>query len=357
MCCGDPEYVKYKLRVFGLSLSLFNFDRSFYMALGPIGRNGKSSESYLFNEVAMSQSPNRGYYLSREYLTKASQDRKGANSPDTVLTESADKTVVIADECRDTPLDGSLIKAFVSGEKTSARNLYESERVSVEPRFSLWVIANKTLKIDYSDRALMTRLKMLPYDAQWVSNPAAVKKTMPFPHNQFIFQDDPYFKDKTLKSWGSAFVTKCLHELHLFFAALPRDPEDPTRPLKLETFPVPPRVRDFTQTKVEKEHPVLSFIKRFLAVTPLEDEGTDVDVVFQNFRQLGRNENNMRIKHMAQSQFIESLQKEFIETSVDDEGVNRLCGYKLIKEVPVKDTRVDVPSFYEPAPKRARFDD
>lgn len=347
VCCGDEEYVAYKLRLFGLSLTLLNFDRSFYMALGPIGRNGKSSESYLFNEVAMSVSPNRGYYLSREYLTKASQDRKGANSPDTVLTECADKTVVIADECRDTPLDCSLIKAFVSGEKTSARNLYESERVSVEPRFSLWIIANKTLKIDYGDRALMSRLKIMPYDAQWVPNPAQVRASLPLPQSLYVFQDDPYFKEKTLRLWGDAFVTSSLRALHLFLKTLPRDPDDPSRPLKLETFPIPTRVLNFTRTKIETEHPVLGFIKRYIfKIEGIETNG-DVEGVFQSFRQMGRNENNYKIKYMTMSQFIEALQKEFIECTADEEGVNRMQGYTMRGTVPCKDRRVDVPFSYE----------
>jgi hypothetical protein len=131
----------------GLSLTLLDFDRAFYMPLGPIGRNGKSSESFLFNEVAISTTPPRGYYVPREYLTKGGQDRKGANAPDTALMEMANKTILIADECRDTPLDGALIKTMVSGDRASGRNLYETERSVVSCQGKLWIIANKTLKL------------------------------------------------------------------------------------------------------------------------------------------------------------------------------------------------------------------
>ena len=113
VCCGDEEYLVYKLQIMGLSLTMFDFDRAFYMPLGPIGRNGKSSESVLFNEVTMGTTPARGYYISREYLIKAGQDRKGANSADTVLMDLSNKTILIADECRDTNLDGALIKTLV----------------------------------------------------------------------------------------------------------------------------------------------------------------------------------------------------------------------------------------------------
>jgi len=100
VCCGDKDYVEYKLRILGLSLTLMNFDRAFYMPLGPAGRNGKSSESFLLNQVTMSKTPARGYYLAREYLSRTGQDRKGANAPDTVLIELANKCIIIADECR-----------------------------------------------------------------------------------------------------------------------------------------------------------------------------------------------------------------------------------------------------------------
>lgn len=147
VCCADPDYLEYKLQIMGLSLTLLDFDRAFYMPLGPIGRNGKSSESFLFNEVAISTTPPRGYYVPREYLTKGGQDRKGANAPDTALMEMANKTILIADECRDTPLDGALIKTMVSGDRASGRNLYETERSVVSCQGKLWIIANKTLKL------------------------------------------------------------------------------------------------------------------------------------------------------------------------------------------------------------------
>ena len=57
VCCGNAEYVQYKLRILGLSMTMLNFDRAFYMPLGPAGRNGKSSESFLLNQVTISKTP------------------------------------------------------------------------------------------------------------------------------------------------------------------------------------------------------------------------------------------------------------------------------------------------------------
>jgi hypothetical protein len=359
VCCGDQEYITWKYRIMGLSLTLMNFDRSTYIPLGPIGRNGKSSEAALFNAVTMSKTPNRGYNLSREYLTKTSQDKKGANAPDTVLMETSDKCVVVADECRDTPLDGSLIKSFVSGDKASARNLYENERTTITSYFTLWIIANTMLKVDCTDAALVNRLRFMPYNAQWVTDVAGAKKKLGFPANLYIFKEDPYFKDRTLPQWKDAMITKTLYELHLFLKSLPRDEENPERPSKLESFPVPKAVRDYTRDRVQREHPLLAFIQLHLGQTEDKHAYVAVDVAFQQFRQFGRNENSGKIKYMNRSQFQEGLMKENID--VEDVGEElRLSGYYIKKDVINRDKPIDVPdnfSYAPPPAKRPRVDE
>lgn len=367
VCCGDLEFLTYKLRIMGLSLTMFNFDRSFYMPLGPIGRNGKGSESYLFNVVTMSTTPARGYYMSREYLTKSGQDRKGANAADTVMTDLANKSVIIADECRDVPLDGPLIKALVSGDRQSGRNLYEAERTNVSNRGKLWIIANKTPKLDYGDPALMDRCRVLPYNARWVRNPAEVIATMTdLTQKMWVFQDNPYFKEKTLDSWGNAMVTKCLYQLHLFLKDLPRDPENPTRPMKLESIPVPPCVKKATKFTIEREHPVMGFLNNYMGQ---EDSGNvdayvTVEYAFAQFQRFGKNENSKKLTSLNRVSFQEALEKENIEVMQDAEGIYRFKGWKMTKEVVLVENSsssslAQEGSFYIPGPaqKRARIDD
>ena len=349
VCCGDEEYVKYKFWIFGLSLTTMNFDRCFYMAQGAMGRNGKSSEVSLFTHVTMGLTPARGYILSREYLTKTSQDRKGANAPDTVLIESNNKAVVIADECRDSPLDCALIKSFVSGDPNSARNLYETERTTITASFTLWIVANKTLKIDYSDSALMNRMRLMPYNAQWVRGVdlAAVRKKVGLPGSLFVFKEDPYFKDRVLKSWGDAFVTKCLWELHLFLKQLPdRDPENPEHPARLCSFPVPSVIQKFTTAKIQQEHPILAFIDRHLGTTDSTDPSSflTLEDAFEAFRRFARNDNSIRAKHMSKTQFQEALEKEHIDVLSMENGDDCLQGYYMKKEVPCHESRVDAPA-------------
>lgn len=363
VCCGDHEYFNWKMQVMGLSLTLMNFDRAFYMPLGPVGRNGKSSENFLFNEALMSTVPHRGYNLSREYLTKISQDRKGANAADTVLMDINNKTVVIADECRDTPLDGALIKSMVSGDKTNARNLYESERTTVSSYFSLWIIANKTVKLDYGDTALMNRARIMPYNAQWVTDVAATRKKLDPFAAQWVFQDDPYFKEKTLKLWVDAFATRSLYALHCFLKRLPKDPQNPGQPIKLEAFEVPEAVRKLTSEKIQREHPILGFINNHLGLTNRQATFIPVDEAFKQFRQYGRNDNSSKVRFIAKPRFVEDLTRELVDfVDLDRDGTTVRClkGYYLKKEVPGVEL-VDVApvgSSYVPPPvKRRREDD
>ena len=337
VCCGDQEYLTYKLRIMGLSLTLFNFDRSFYMPLGPIGRNGKSSECTLFNQVTMSTQPSRGCTISREYLTKQGQDRKGANAADTVLMDMANKTILVADECRDTAIDCALIKTLVSGDTTSARNLYESERTNISPRGCLWVITNKTVKLDYTDTALVNRLRVLPYKAQWVSNPTETKAKMTDAYLRgWVFQDDPYFKDRILPCWNNAMVSSCLYELHKFFKSLPADPDNPNTPLKLARIPVPAAVRKATKELVQQQHPVLAFVAEFMK--KISSESTHmyvpVNVAFLNFQRYARNANSMKMKCMNITHFKEALSREHIDVISTADGMEVFEHYRLVREVP-----------------------
>lgn len=355
VCCGDKEYVLYKRRITGLSLTMMNFDRAVYVALGPVGRNGKSSEATLLDLVCMTQSPNRGYTLSREYLTKQAQNGKSANAADTVLMDTVDKCIVIADECRDVPLDNALIKSFVSGDRANARNLYETERATFLCHFTMWIIANKTLKIDYTDKALMDRLRLMPYNAQWVTNPAQSKQKTKMPYANFVFKENPYFKSNTLPTWKNAMVTSCLRALHEYFQSLPKDPNNRQRPAKLSSFPVPAAVTQFTRDVVNKEHILLGFLARHLKQTTNESEFIDIDQAFSQFRAFGRNENTAKSKFMNVNQFIDGLEAENFNIDLSKRVIKN---YTLKTPVVSFDTPIADGDAYYPGPamKRARYD-
>lgn len=354
VCCGDRDYLQYKLRIMGVSLTLFNFDRAFYMPLGPIGRNGKSSECTLFNMVTMSTQPSRGYNISREYLTRYGQDRKGANAADTVMIDMANKTVLIADECRDTPIDCALVKTLVSGDTTSARNLYESERTNISPRGSLWIVTNKTVKLDYTDTALCNRLRVLPYNAQWVSNPSATRKRMADAFmRSWVFQDDPNFKEHTLTRWTDAMVTATLYELHTFFKSLPCVGVDVAKP-QLCRIPVPSVVQKATQDLIHREHPVLAFIEEYMKKIsdPCVASYVHVDVAFANFQRFGKNANSRKMTCMTITQFQEAMAREHIDVVNTKDSTPVFKSYCMRREVPnmSHDASLSMNMRYEPPP-------
>jgi hypothetical protein len=335
VCSGDKEYMEWKLQVMGLSLTMFIFDRAVYCPLGPKGRNGKSSEIFLFSEITQRAKPHRGMFIGREYLTKGAQDRKNAAAPDTTRMMMQDKTVLIVDECREAPVDGALVKSLVSGDKTSARNLYEKETTNVQSKGSLWMISNKVLPFDYEDIALCNRLRIMPYDAVWVTDVAATNTTCKndIKKAMYVFQEDASFKENKLSMWGDAMTTTCLFALHVFFKLLPRDPADPTRPLKLQSLPIPACVKKLTEKVILSEHELLSFVKEHLAETKAGQKDIRLDVAWYNFRVFSRNKTG-RPKIATLTKFEGALGRaDMIIKDPNMSGLDKYIeGYYLAKE-------------------------
>jgi hypothetical protein len=211
-------------------------------------------------------------------------------------------------------------------------------------------------------------LRILPYNDRWVPNPAEVQAKLTDIHQKmYVFQDNPIFKDKILKNWGNAMVTKCLHELHLFLCRLPRDPEHPEQPLRLDSIKPPKVVRDFTKAKIEKEHPVLDFVHHYMTNTSQPAKFVTVEVAFSQFQQFGRNENSLKIKAMQRANFQEALQKVDIDTVRDDHsGENVFVGWMMSKDVPNLDGHgfpqssghnINGFDYVPPSPKRQRLED
>ena len=233
------------------------------------------------------------------------------------------------------------------------------ERTNVESRGKLWIIANMTLKLGYDDPALMDRLRILPYNARWVPNPAEVKAGMTdLTQSLWVFKEDPKFKDDVLANWGSAMATRCLYALHLFLMEMPRNPDHPERPLMIESISPPPVVQDTTRAVKEQQHPVLSFVRTYMTKTS-SNSTTDyvtVEAAFKQFQQFGKNENSQKIKNMPHSTFQEQLLKIDIDVHRDDNNGNtHFKNYAMSKDVPIlqgtgNDSYVVDGQSYQPPP-------
>jgi hypothetical protein len=170
ICGYDESYQQWKFEILGLSLTMHNFDRKFYVGLGPKGRNGKGSECALMEIVTAKASPNRGYTFSHEYLTAGAKAKVGANAPDSVALDMANKTVWMADEQRRVQMCESSIKKCVSGDTNNARQLYSDLRVQQTLKGTLWIYSNWPLIIDLTDNGVVSRLLYMPYDTRWVDH-------------------------------------------------------------------------------------------------------------------------------------------------------------------------------------------
>lgn len=331
VCCFDEEYLQWKLLVFGISMTLFKFDRAFYMPLGPIGRNGKSSEAFLMSKILCDHSPFRGCQISREYLCKTAQDNKTASAPDSELLHMCHKTYLVVDECRDTQIDGALIKTLVSGDRSHARALYQNDMVPVDNNGSLWIIANKVLKLDYSDPALMNRIRIMPYAAEWVDDPAETRKKLSIDKAMNIHQSIGTFKEDYLVKWRDAMVTVCLHALHRYFAGLPKKEGSSTIPKQLQQFPVPTAVRQYTKQTIAAQQPLLLFIQKYLRINRGGENPVSLSVAFNNFRVFAQNENNVALMKTNRLSFEGDLAKNHINI-IDIGGDKFLEGRSLKKE-------------------------
>jgi len=185
----------------------------------------------------------------------------------------------------------------------------------------------------------MDRLRILPYNARWVPNPAEVKAGMTdIAQAMWVFKEDPKFKDDILAHWGDAMTTRCLYALHLFLAGMPRDPDDPTRPSRMHSIPQPRVVVDTTRAVIERQHPVLSFVRAYMTKTnsAVITDHVTVELAFKHFQQFGKNENSMKIRNMPRTTFQEQLLKIDIDVHRDDaSGNTHFKNYVMSKDVPI----------------------
>jgi hypothetical protein len=118
---------------------------------------------------------------------------------------------------------------------------------------------------------------------------------------------------------------------------MPRDPENPDQPMKLQSIKPPAVVMEATRQKIEHEHPVLNFVRTYMmhATSPDITQHVPVDVAFGNFQQFGKNENSMKIRAMNRAMFQEQLLKVDIDVHRDNAtGINYFKGYTMSMQVP-----------------------
>ena len=185
----------------------------------------------------------------------------------------------------------------------------------------------------------MDRLRILPYNARWVPNPAEVKAGMTdLTQSLWVFKEDPKFKDDVLANWGSAMLTRCLYALHLFLLQMPRDPDHPGHPMTMQSIPPPLVVRDTTRAVKEQQHPVLSFVRTYMtkSSSSVITDHVTVEAAFKQFQQFGKNENSQNIRSMPRSTFQEQLLKIDIDVHRDDtSGNTHFKNYTMSKDVPI----------------------
>jgi len=358
VCCGDDEYTKYKFQLFGLSMTRFTFDRAFYFALGPLGRNGKSSEAKLMSSLLTLEQPSRGLSLTRAYLTDAGQKNQSASGTDTVTCASAYMTWGYVEEMSNKALATELIKQITSGDYISGRRLYKDETDTVKITYTLWMLGNQLPRWN-NDPAFNNRARILPYNAIWSSNLAEDKARDPF--NAHIYESDNGFADRlTSEEWRNAAATRSLYALHRFFVEQCDYDNNQLAPTKLPSFPVPRVVQESTQGHILKQQPVLAFKNKHLSGPHHgldENECVTLDGAFQNFQRFVENNNYSYAKHYSKGDLESYLTQLFVECRLlsNDETTKYLVSYSLKSSVASQKTDYFGEYDYQPPAKKPRF--
>lgn len=347
VCCGDEDVMNYKYSYMGLSFTMMNFDRSFYVAHGPRGREGKGSEFYLLNNIAMRADPPRGTNIPREYLCVAAQNKKSASAPDVVMMNLKYKTVALLDEVPKSRMDGELVKTLTSGDDTQARNNYQSETSSIKNAATLLMACNLEPNFDHSDQALVEREKLIRYHARWVrpNQLSQVRDEVGMQKAMHVHEEDPMFKQNFLLPNSDAFFTRCLYQLHLHLKKMPADPENSNKPSSITSFPVPASVTRDTREHAAKHHPIGAFIKKHLGKTCDRSAWLSLAQAFEQFRRFSKINNDNSIRFMDMGKFEDALRKEGVEVERKDNEDPLLDSYMLVKEIPLMNAGFVADSF------------
>jgi len=360
VCCGRDDLQAYKYRVFGMAMTMLTFDRSLYVAMAIDGKNGKGAEASLMDLLLKTDHPYRAGSVSKEYLTKKSQDSRTADQPDAVMTGLLYKSFFCVDEMREAKLDNSLLKTMASSDVVSARTLHSDVMVNVQIVATPWLITNAALDIDYDDNAMMDRLRIIPYDARWVKNVATYKAALPLsdPKRNHIYQEDNSFKTGKLVEWSDAFVAICLKELHGFIK------KNKTDSGPLPGFTIPECVSKFTSHVSQKQRPWVRFVKVHMAKTIEGEVHGDVDSIYTQFKIYAKNEGNRKCSNMDKLSFCNALERSSgIKVHVGEDGYRTFSGWKQTVMVVDQDPKITADRdpyvslgdyAQQPDPKRAR---
>jgi putative DNA primase/helicase len=155
--CGDADVSKFLQKSLGYSLSGDTSFECFFILLGELTRNGKSTTTetvaHLLHDYAESIQPQ----------TLSHRSSNGASaSPDIAKLRGA-RFVCAAEPSKNMELNVALVKQLTGGDTYTGRMLFENQ-INFKPEFKIFFNTNPKLKISDDTLFKSDRVKVIPFD-------------------------------------------------------------------------------------------------------------------------------------------------------------------------------------------------
>ncbi|VFQ44405.1 DNA primase family protein [Desulfoluna butyratoxydans] len=165
--CWDPVMMDYVERVVGYAATGLVSHKEFYVAKGPTANNGKST---FFDAIQMALGDAAGT-IKKEVLLQKKNQGSGAD-PDLLMLDGL-RMAIASEPEQGSKFDKEVIKMVTGGDRITTRGLY-MDNITFMAISKLFIHANFTPQVAKADQAFFNRMRIIPFDAQFVGNPDEV---------------------------------------------------------------------------------------------------------------------------------------------------------------------------------------
>ena len=166
VCHGDQKLLSFMQRLLGYALTGEVDVRSLFILWGS-GQNGKSS---LIDVMKAIQGE---YFTQISEKVLINQERRGGATPELMPLVTA-RLAVFSESEDGAKLNSTRIKNLTGSDDISARQLY-AKQVTFRPQAKLFMMTNHLPDFDFRDRAMLDRVKLIPFRARFEVNAANTK--------------------------------------------------------------------------------------------------------------------------------------------------------------------------------------
>ena len=168
--CYDLEMLDYFERVIGYAVTGLTSHKEIYIAKGPKANNGKSNVFETIKRVV-------GGYASilGESVLLQTGKKSGGPDPDMLVLDGL-RMAIAAEPAQGQKFNKETIKQITGSDHIRARGLY-TDTVEFRPICKLFIHTNFMPHIKGADRAFFQRLRIIPFNAQFLKDPKEVDES------------------------------------------------------------------------------------------------------------------------------------------------------------------------------------